>query len=877
MNKATSSKVRGIVLGILGLILTTGALQAQSTLIISEYIEGSSNNKAIELYNGTGADIDLSTVEMYRANNGSATWQDTLSLSGILADGDFYLIANPSADAALLDKSDTTSTITFYNGDDALALAVNGTIIDVIGELGVDPGTAWDVAGVTGATNEQSLLRKTSVTAGNTDWAASAGTNATDSEWIVRDQDDFSNFGFDSDTNPVNVTFRVNMATALDTVNANSYTVHINGAVKGAYAGQAFLGGETISWDANATATLENVGGDYWEGTYQLAEGDTLLYKYRYFNTATNGTDDENGFATTNNPAGWDTRGMVASQDTVLDLAFYNDRSDNPEPGTLQPWENKADSVAIWFRVNVGRLVQESNFDPTTDSIQVRGGQAPLTWDAATAVVLSYEGDAAGDNEFYSGVGYFPIDSLNTAAFAPDGQPNPTIKYKYFAYGPNANVDWESSSDRFFNFSPNDTTVHGQSFNQTPPSQATIVNTNLNFEVNVGILEGLGFFNSSIDTVQVRGTFNSWSSDNIMDFNSFTGTYEESNVPLTAAVGSEVKYKYFIRWDDRRDEETSEFYLPEIRAADQGWEEPGVTGGADRVITVEDSPSQATVSEFYNGVEPEALINEANVETGAISVTFRVNMAPALGFTSDPFDPASDSVYLYIDTPFFALTNGIVVAGDNGENFITQTAEEIEALRFTDPDGDDVYELELPLNTTDGTLNHIGFRIAYGSALDPNGELLVNGGGFDAGRRHYQYIQPMVASDGTVTWPSSYTFPVLDWKRDNLPFELPPDYQTVSNEDESVDQADQFSLSQNYPNPFNPTTNIQFSLATASDVTLTVYNVIGQRVATLLSSQKMSSGTHTVGFDASSLSSGVYFYRLQAGNFVTQKSMTLIK
>lgn len=872
MKTATSSKVKGAFLFLLGIFLSTSALQAQG-LIISEYIEGSGNNKAIELYNATESDIDLSTIQMYRANNGSATWQDTLDLSGTLAAGEFYLIANPSADAAILDKADITDEITFYNGDDALALVQDGTIIDVIGVLGEDPGSAWDVAGVTEATNEQTLLRKTSVASGNTDWAASAGTNETDSEWIVRDRDDFSNFGFNSDVNPVSITFRVNMATALDTVNANSYEVYINGAVKGANAGQAFLGGETITWDANATATLDNVGGDYWEGTYQVAAGDTLLWKYRYQNTVANTGDDENGFATTNNPAGWDTRGIVAEQDTVLDLAFYNDRSDNPEPGTLQPWVDKPDTAAVWFRVNVGRLVQEEKFDPTTDSVQVRGGQAPLTWDASTPVILSYEGEATGDNVFYSGVGYFPVDSLST--FTPDGEPAPTIKYKYFAYGDNATVDWESSADRYAVISPNDTTLHGESFNQTPPSAAEIVSTTLNFEVNVGILEGLGYFNSSIDTVQVRGTFNSWSSDNVMDFNSFSGTYSESSVPFTSAVGSEVKYKYFIRWDESRNDDQSPNYFPEIEAgSDAGYEEPGVTGGSDRILTIENVADQPTVSEFFNGLEPEALLTDQNVDGGAITVTFSVNMEPAKTF--DPaFDPASDSVYLFIDTPFFALTNGITIPGDDGSNFITQTEEDIEALRFTDPDGDDVYTLELPLQLP--TLNHIGFRIAYGSALDPNGSLLVNGGGFDAGRRHYQYIQPMVDASGNVTWPSTFSFPTLDWKRDDLPFDLPPDYQTVSNEDEFVDEAEQFTLRQNYPNPFNPTTNIQFNLATASDVTLTVYNVLGQKVATLLTDAKMSSGSHTVGFDASGLSSGVYFYRLQAGNFVSQRSMTLIK
>jgi hypothetical protein len=85
-----------------------------------------------------------------------------------------------------------------------------------------------------------------------------------------------------------------------------------------------------------------------------------------------------------------------------------------------------------------------------------------------------------------------------------------------------------------------------------------------------------------------------------------------------------------------------------------------------------------------------------------------------------------------------------------------------------------------------------------------------------------------------------------------------------------------FELSQNYPNPFNPSTKIDFKLSKASDVKLTVYNILGQQVATLLN-EHMSAGSQSVAFDASKLSSGVYFYRLDAGNFSSIKKMMFLK
>ncbi len=97
---------------------------------------------------------------------------------------------------------------------------------------------------------------------------------------------------------------------------------------------------------------------------------------------------------------------------------------------------------------------------------------------------------------------------------------------------------------------------------------------------------------------------------------------------------------------------------------------------------------------------------------------------------------------------------------------------------------------------------------------------------------------------------------------------------TVENEEMSLPNT--FDLGQNYPNPFNPSTNINFELPESGSVSLKVYNVLGQEVASLVN-QRMASGAHTIRFDASRLSSGVYIYRLVSGNQVQTKKMMLIK
>ncbi|MEX0721365.1 MAG: endo-1,4-beta-xylanase [Balneolaceae bacterium] len=95
-------------------------------------------------------------------------------------------------------------------------------------------------------------------------------------------------------------------------------------------------------------------------------------------------------------------------------------------------------------------------------------------------------------------------------------------------------------------------------------------------------------------------------------------------------------------------------------------------------------------------------------------------------------------------------------------------------------------------------------------------------------------------------------------------------------ENESTDEIDTFALSNNYPNPFNPTTQITYQLPTSEFVSLEVFNMAGQKVATLVD-QQQSKGSYQVQFDASALSSGIYIYSLRAGNFTQTNKMVLLK
>jgi len=108
--------------------------------------------------------------------------------------------------------------------------------------------------------------------------------------------------------------------------------------------------------------------------------------------------------------------------------------------------------------------------------------------------------------------------------------------------------------------------------------------------------------------------------------------------------------------------------------------------------------------------------------------------------------------------------------------------------------------------------------------------------------------------------------------RPNLCFVFTP----LSENTPSTNVPDKFSLSQNYPNPFNPVTKIEFTLPKQTAVIIKIFDVLGREIRTLVNDVKPA-GYYSVDFNASELSSGVYYYKIEAGNFTDVKKMTIIK
>ncbi|MFY0604620.1 MAG: endonuclease [Flavobacteriaceae bacterium] len=220
------------------LIVTTTASSGGATdLFLSEYIEGSSNNKALEIANFTGGTVDLSIYSIKRQTNGAGAWSSGLSLSGNLANESVYVIANSNANATILSAADlsTTNTSLSFNGNDPVGLFKNDVLIDIIG--------TFDGGGTNFAINE-TLQRKSSVTSPNTTY--------TVSEWNSLAQDTTSGLGshtFDgggtpdtenptaptslTSSNVTNTTLDLSWSASTDNIGVTSYTIYSSGSIIG--------------------------------------------------------------------------------------------------------------------------------------------------------------------------------------------------------------------------------------------------------------------------------------------------------------------------------------------------------------------------------------------------------------------------------------------------------------------------------------------------------------------------------------------------------------------------------------------------------------------------------------------------------------------
>jgi hypothetical protein len=189
----------------------------------------------------------------------------------------------------------------------------------------------------------------------------------------------------------------------------------------------------------------------------------------------------------------------------------------------------------------------------------------------------------------------------------------------------------------------------------------------------------------------------------------------------------------------------------------------------------------------------------------------------------------------------------------------------------------------LSVTRSSGTFSTGGVDVAVSSgtlALGSSTRIKLSGGEIvhsskftGATTKTFSYTAP--GTTGTVTMAitgAAGTNPPTWNHGTSLTITITPATGIIKNEE----TASSYSLAQNYPNPFNPVTKISYSIPKSSNVTLKIYDILGQEVASLVN-EKQDIGSYSVEFDASKLTSGIYYYKIEAGEFTSVKKMTLVK
>ena len=644
------------------------------------------------------------------------------------------------------------------------------------------------------------------------------------------------------------VSLRLNTATLADTLDAMD-EVQIRGQLG---SGTALPGGGVIDWNDATTLKPANVGGDYWDLEFQIPDNDALQFKF-YSQLA-----EDNGIG------GWEDgdNHQVAAGTGDVDLGLHYFVKGSGQPYDWRPFESQAGQVAVHYRVYMCTAdAKADTYNPQDGSqvVGVRGAPEPgvLDW-GATHVTLAREG-AQGTTGFdiYSGTAYYD-----------EAQIGATQAYK-FVLDTSTSTGWEDSPDRTFTVPAQDSTLHWVYYGNSSPDDCTatpetsvvIFSVDLTPLTLIGRDNGSGGLNPMFakargDTLQVRGGFNGWGCENpdtclLLPFPG--SNIFEAAVPITGFPGTEQQYKFFLDFNN----ENFEASFGEVPPS--GWEEPISTTGANRSMTFEGDPSQEQFlgDAGFNDV-PEASVIPLGT---SVDVTFTVDMTAALT-AAEPFDPATHVVIVdFTGDPIWSFTQGMA---RDGEGFVLN-----EDFTLSDPDGDGVFT---------GTLTVAGptygaIQYKYGYTAPGSNVFQVEAGGSTTavGRRRTRYVR--ANADGS--WPSNFSFVAESYQPEgNLPFETLGSGTAV--EPIGDELPTRIELAQNFPNPFNPTTSIEYSIDAAADVKLQVFDVLGRLVSTLVDARQPAS-SYRVQFDASSLASGTYIYRLTTPVQTITRTMVLMK
>ena len=476
----------------------------------------------------------------------------------------------------------------------------------------------------------------------------------------------------------------------------------------------------------------------------------------------------------------------------------------------------------VTFQVDMGVYMQLNLFHPATDTVIVRGNWQAMAGDTnGNWAGLQWIMTPSNTNDsVYTVTVPFPDSAANA--------PQDTIQYKYVIHNTSGD-NWESSPNRVY-------VITSASNQQVPLAYfadvaSAGVSANVTFNANMSFLLDEGF-NPSKDSIGVRGDTPGlqWSWVTANDLSPVFGnpTTYSVTIPITATPGHTVEWKFFAGGQDLF---TNGGWENSIKGV--GWD--SVSG--NRMFTFAGNDTTLDID--------SVLISLTAATATADTVTFSLDM--------------SSAVERYHNTAITGLTHVYMKGSDapltwGGVWTLADTAAPSTMVALQDS-GNGIWwtQLIFPAQSVQTLSYKYGALFSGADTLNGAVDYLDNEAGY--GENHnvnlvgtHQYFHNKFGDQVTAV------------RENPNGVKLPTTYQ----------------ISQNYPNPFNPTTQINYSVPKNSYVTLKVYNVLGQEVATVFAGNQKA-GNYIATFDGNRLASGVYFYRLQAGSFSSVKKMVLMK
>lgn len=880
--------------------------ETPANLFFSEYIEGSGNNKALEIFNNTDSTVALSNYQIAESNNGTGwIYYHIFADSAVIEAGSTYVLITDQVADTLFAAADADEVLAYpspihFNGNDARAIIhidpvfKDTTFLDVFG----DPFSAnnWDVAGVTAATVEHTLWRKATVTEGNTTVLASFGTDEESSEWIVGEQNDFSNLGALTPLyQPLSGTYYIpqgtndkgfaTLAEAIDVVNEYG------------------LSGETtflLDSDLDEIDQLRFNRGDLSESTrltIKPADGKQVKITTKSFRFV------DTGFITVDGSSnGTDSR----------DLTIENTGTSNAIIGF---YSNTLNITFKNLNVTYADTVDASN------TYAILANRRESSGDTGRSENLVIENVKIGTPEHTF---RDAIWVLGSTSIADHFQLNTSILNNEMYVGRSAfrsqtHINTVISGNKIKVYSQEAGGVPAINLN-TPIENFTFINNEISFVSNTSVdstsFVGVNATNTLINTVLIAnntftnaGFTGAGTSDSFYAFRhegsstsakfqlyhntvKFTEAGEAgihtvvgASATASSSASMDIKNNIFV---NERDAANSYIYQ---------WENDALTSDFNNIV-ISASGSVALVGGNTSGSLADWIEDSANDSTSTeVAVTFVSDSDLRLSGASIGDDALAGipiaSVATDIDGTERSTTAPYKGAFEGSIPLLGEDVPEIGAFALVSPADDSTIVLTGIVNTV--------LEISWEMPSAPDSVTFTwyadtVGGDFsnpilsysadDAGSTNkltltygtlHDTLDAMGVSDGSsidIIWNVKAKAGVTE-RFAEASFNLTL-FRDLSVSTEIDDKPEAFTLYQNYPNPFNPTSNIKFTLPATVQVRLDVYNINGQLVATLVNS-KLNAGEHVVQFDGKGLASGVYLYRIVAGKHSEMKRMTLIK